>query len=59
MPVRIIVEECIGCGACVDVCEQYVLEMEDDVAVVANPEDCIDCYMCVDECPNECIEIEE
>ena len=52
---KIDVEECTGCGLCVDVCEQDVLDLEDDIAVLTDREGCIGCGDCVEECPVEAI----
>ncbi|MDD5447907.1 MAG: 4Fe-4S binding protein [Actinomycetota bacterium] len=51
-------EECTGCAICIDVCENGVLDMEDDVAIVANPDSCTGCGDCSEECPVEAIIME-
>ncbi len=48
-------EQCIGCGACVDVCPVEAISMT-DVAVIDAGE-CIDCGSCVEECPQEAISL--
>ena len=49
------VDECTGCGLCVDVCEQEVLDLVDDIASIVNAEACTGCGDCFDECPVEAI----
>lgn len=50
-------EQCIGCGACVDVCPFAALSLEDGVAV-AN-EQCTLCRACLDVCPVNAIGLPE
>ncbi|MDY7040280.1 MAG: electron transfer flavoprotein subunit alpha [Chloroflexota bacterium] len=51
-------EECIGCGACVDVCPFGSLSLdEEDIAVV--DETCTACGACVPECPVEALSLPE
>jgi len=57
MPAVVNKDECVGCGACVEVCPQEAITM-DDVAVI-DVNECIDCGACVDECPNGAITIKE
>jgi NAD-dependent dihydropyrimidine dehydrogenase PreA subunit len=57
MPAKINKEECVACGACVDVCPEGAITV-DDVAVV-DEKKCLDCAACVDECPNNAIKVEE
>ena len=46
--------ECVGCGACVDVCPEGAITC-DDIAVI-DAAKCIDCGACIDECPGACID---
>jgi len=57
MPAKISKEECVACGACVDVCPEGAITVE-DVAVV-DVKKCLDCGACVDECPNNAIKVED
>ncbi len=52
-------EKCIGCGTCVSVCPQGVLEMKDDKAEVVKPEECIGCRSCEAACPEGAITVVE
>lgn len=45
------IDECIGCGICVDECPQDVLVIEDGVVAIENEDACIACGDCVEECP--------
>lgn len=45
--------ECVGCGACVDVCPEGAITC-DDIAVI-DAGKCVDCGACVDECPSSAI----
>ena len=42
--------ECVGCGACVDVCPMQAITMEGDKAY-RDKDDCIYCDACIKECP--------
>jgi NAD-dependent dihydropyrimidine dehydrogenase PreA subunit len=54
------VDECSGCGICVDACPQDVLDIVRNVATVVNEDACIACGDCMEECPMGAIEeIEE
>lgn len=46
-------DECVGCGACVDVCPEGAITC-DDVAVVDSSK-CVDCGAYVEECPSDAI----
>ena len=55
---KIDTEECTGCGLCVDVCENEVLDLVDDVATIVNADACTGCGDCSEECPVEAITME-
>ncbi len=57
LAVKVKNEECVGCGACEDVCPQSAIKIENDIAVI-NEKDCVDCGACVDECPNSAISMD-
>ena len=52
-------DECTGCGICIDVCPNDVLELVDDVSTIVNEDACEGCGACVEECPMEEIKLEE
>lgn len=50
MPVKVDIDECIGCGTCVDESTQESISMnDDDIAVISG--ECTDCGLCVDAGP--------
>ncbi len=51
---QIISENCVACGACVDVCPNGAITV-DDVAVIDSSK-CTECGACVDECGSAAIE---
>lgn len=56
MIARVNETECVGCGVCVESCEQGALKCDDVAKVDAKL--CIGCAACVDECPNGAISVE-
>ncbi|MCK4777862.1 MAG: 4Fe-4S binding protein [Actinomycetia bacterium] len=52
-------KECSGCGICVDVCPNGILDLDEDIAVVINEESCDGCGICVEECAMGAIVIED
>jgi electron transfer flavoprotein alpha subunit/NAD-dependent dihydropyrimidine dehydrogenase PreA subunit len=50
-------EECIGCGACVDVCPFGALKLVDDIAVVDDT--CTACGACLDVCSVNALSLPE
>ena len=55
MPPRIDKKKCVGCGACVAVCPNNVLEVIKGKATVVKPKDCIECRACEGACGVEAI----
>ena len=51
MAVKVDVDTCIGCGACVGVCQVGALSMNDEGKSVCDEGTCIDCGSCVSACP--------
>ena len=52
MPYHIIdTDECIGCGACVDVCATGAIEIDDGFCTVVDDSECKGCGECQEECP--------
>jgi ferredoxin len=49
-------DECIGCGACADICPVDAVQMEGDRARV-DPDWCIGCGVCAVSCPTQAISI--
>lgn len=55
---KIDVDECTGCGLCVDVCDKEVLDLVDDICTVIKADACEGCGDCAEECPTEAITME-
>jgi ferredoxin len=53
MVVKVIIEECVGCGACEDVCPNQAITVDDVAVIDANK--CDDCGTCIEECPSEAL----
>ena len=51
-------EKCIGCGACIEDCFGFVIEIKDDIAVPVKPS-CNSCGHCVAVCPENAITVLE
>lgn len=54
--INVIVEKCVGCGACVQACAYNAITLPDDVAVI-DKDACVLCGACVQACPFEAIVI--
>ncbi len=50
-----IVENCNGCGACVEICPVFCLKITDGALEVVDEEACFGCRKCEDVCPVEAI----
>ena len=55
MPVKINLDTCIGCGACVGVCPVSAISLNDEGKAIVDEGTCIDCGACVGTCPVEAI----
>lgn len=51
-------ELCVGCGICVEMCPEEVLELRDEIATVVNLDNCIECEACQVNCEYEAIQCE-
>ncbi len=55
MPVKISLDTCIGCGACIGVCPVGALSFNAEGKAQVDEANCIDCGACVGSCPVEAI----
>lgn len=55
MPVKVNLDTCIGCGACIGTCPVEALSMNADGKSVCDEAACIDCGACIGVCPTESI----
>jgi ferredoxin len=49
-------ENCAGCGACIDVCPQGAITLNESIIAIHDDEKCDECGACVYECPADTIE---
>ncbi len=54
----IVIDECVGCGTCIDECPAAAMALNADNIAVVNASDCLDCGACVDVCPTSAIKME-
>lgn len=57
MGIKIIIENCIGCGQCIDTCLHGAIELSNDKIKISDK--CQLCNACLDACSYEAIEIEK
>jgi Na+-translocating ferredoxin:NAD+ oxidoreductase RNF subunit RnfB len=51
------VDECLGCGVCLERCQVQAISEQDELTVVEQ-EQCIGCGLCVTGCPNDAVELQ-
>jgi uncharacterized protein (DUF169 family)/NAD-dependent dihydropyrimidine dehydrogenase PreA subunit len=56
--IKIDLDECIGCGKCVEICPNNVYELKEKKPLIANEDACALCGICADQCPKNAIELE-
>jgi Pyruvate/2-oxoacid:ferredoxin oxidoreductase delta subunit len=49
-------DNCVGCGACIDICPADAVHLVDNIAQIEK-DWCIGCGVCVSKCPNDAIKI--
>ena len=54
---RVEEEKCIGCGMCIDVCPQGVLNLPNGKVQIVNRDACMECGACAQNCPAEAITV--
>lgn len=57
---KLIIQNCPGCGICVDVCPEDAIKMTREMAYPEPvPGKCDGCLTCLEECPFDALEVEE
>lgn len=58
-PIEIVVDDCIMCGLCVELCPASpgVYEMGEVSAVAVHPDACEQCMLCTENCPTDAIKM--
>jgi len=49
-------DKCVGCGACLDVCQFGAITLDNDLCFV-DPEVCVGCGLCISVCPDRALEL--
>jgi len=55
---RMIREECRGCGRCLEVCPHQVFELENGRARIADLDACMECGACMRNCPFDALRVD-
>jgi ferredoxin len=58
MAAKVDLDQCAGCGDCVNECPSEAIEMNDDGKAQVNEDTCVDCGACVDVCPTAAISLD-
>lgn len=51
MPTKVILDKCIGCGACEEICPGDLMVVVNQKAKCRSERDCWDCMACIKSCP--------
>ncbi|MBI2934169.1 MAG: 4Fe-4S binding protein [Chloroflexi bacterium] len=54
---KLVAENCTGCGFCVDVCPHQILTMSGGKVSIADLDLCIECGACVLNCPFDALSL--
>lgn len=54
---KVIEEDCVGCGICVDKCNSNAMTIVNDISVIDESR-CLGCGLCAYHCPNDAIKLE-
>jgi len=57
MAVSINVENCTGCGDCVDECPLELLSLVDGKVFQAEPDECVECGRCANTCEHDALSV--
>ena len=57
--IEINLDDCTGCGSCIDTCPVGVFELNENIGKIkiVALEECLDCKACEVQCSQECIQI--
>lgn len=58
---KVNIDECIGCGTCLDRCYFSAIELDEanDLLAVVDPQACMGCGLCAVTCPSQALELVE
>ncbi len=51
------IDQCVGCGMCIQVCPQAVLAMNGRKACIVDLDGCMECGACARNCPAEALQV--
>ena len=57
--IRIDYDRCTSCKKCIEICTFDVLELFEDIPIVADPSSCSACLECKENCPVDAIDVKE
>ncbi|MGE5373335.1 MAG: mercury methylation ferredoxin HgcB [Solirubrobacterales bacterium] len=55
---KLVPEQCTGCGFCLDVCPHEVLALADRTVIIRDADACMECGACAKNCPFGAIVVE-